>query len=1295
MDINGINNSNFNNIDPRDINKNPGGKIQNTPTSNQRHTDADSPSNPDYWQAVSFKGNSEEFDPEAYMKKRLDEISHNKRYDDTFEGRKKETVEKNMHMLSPFGKEAIDFYTEFINRYNDFDECYPRLFFYVYSSLDNPDEKTNKMLSEIVGQVRSFSFKDKDSAANRIAYIKDVMQNADAEGKDKLYWLYLNRYKISSLDGPYKRDDKEFEEIRAFSNLARFFDDEEKDRFYFYNYSPVLSNTIAHNIEKGYFSSDEIVYLADKIESSWSNKDGEKSTFLELMEYVKNNPESAEYFSRINSKRILKESMMPSEIKSFMLPDNPEDVDYLKDLIFYLTEDKKDDPIFYGYRDFTSFADIINPDNLDDFKKLSERKDCNAISDMVRISRSAVNPKTKVFDSSMLAEMDKFKSRKPDFYDNKYIDHASSQVKKCIDMETGKLSPLALSFMDRYFFRDNPSLVDKLKSFKPFKKFIYYRSSDDKIYKSPEFLWHTEYYLDFMKDNNGHFVERNKEALFKMLDRNTYMTSNDFISFLPKLKDENGILDEEKYDAVSKIMKILNGPDRYNYIWFFRGEAKVCEDFLTSYDKLSPDKTKEILQALNSIYSSKSPAPYVNFPAMVEIAYDESGNKIDENFDFMINLMSADKEIFLLDEKTIKIYKDFLNNELNIQDLSFKEKVRLMNELTKLRASSNLTNDDLIGRIDKTLAEIDSVLNSDNISLSVSKEAKNKFIVEVLSSKNLEANGLSEFENTIKDSIPELKKMNKGLPLTYTKAEFLSDLSKLCDTKEKKDILSSKTEITLSLSNNSEKIEGYEGIINLHKLNRNDEFENSIYEICHKFFYENKINTGDKKLDEALNTIIKAAPEFINTIGKKQHGTHNYALDIHQLLVLANSINNPDYKNLNNMDKTMLKISAIFHDIAKQENTIDKGHQIPSSLYARSIIKKFFNNADTKDRVYELIKNHHWLEEFANAEDKEQISKDLAYRFRRPNDFEIAKIMARADLMAVSDEFYNEHKNALKDKNLDLIQKNLDYFYSTGSVIISDYFIDKKSLQNHIETHNGVEYQVVDFHKIKDDEDLGQYGFMRGRTKKDVQFLVHMVDTKNAKKNLTAVKHLSSPVNGGVLSESLITPYYKRTYENRKYGLILSQINANVMNAKKINQGSGYEKDLSSINYLVFGENAEARKNFRHEFLLNLGIDPDGVSDKEFGEFYKNNIIAKSSFNQFVSGKEYTLGTKTITGEDIKQAIIKFQDSLIDKKEQNHNEIVGYVPKLQAVVAKERSLSSIPDEILEFAKENNLPVVLI
>ena len=51
--------------------------------------------------------------------------------------------------------------------------------------------------------------------------------------------------------------------------------------------------------------------------------------------------------------------------------------------------------------------------------------------------------------------------------------------------------------------------------------------------------------------------------------------------------------------------------------------------------------------------------------------------------------------------------------------------------------------------------------------------------------------------------------------------------------------------------------------------------------------------------------------------------------------------------------------------------------------------------------------------------------------------------------------------------------------------------------------------------------------------------------------------------------------------------------------------------------------------------------------------------------------------------------------SKFSKKEVNHNEIVGYVPKIQAVIAKEKSIDKVPDDVLEFAHENNLPVVLI
>ena len=59
------------------------------------------------------------------------------------------------------------------------------------------------------------------------------------------------------------------------------------------------------------------------------------------------------------------------------------------------------------------------------------------------------------------------------------------------------------------------------------------------------------------------------------------------------------------------------------------------------------------------------------------------------------------------------------------------------------------------------------------------------------------------------------------------------------------------------------------------------------------------------------------------------------------------------------------------------------------------------------------------------------------------------------------------------------------------------------------------------------------------------------------------------------------------------------------------------------------------------------------------------------------------------------EAIEKFQDSLIDKEENRHNEIVGYVPKIEGVIAKANGLDEVPKELLDFAKKNNYPIILI
>ena len=50
---------------------------------------------------------------------------------------------------------------------------------------------------------------------------------------------------------------------------------------------------------------------------------------------------------------------------------------------------------------------------------------------------------------------------------------------------------------------------------------------------------------------------------------------------------------------------------------------------------------------------------------------------------------------------------------------------------------------------------------------------------------------------------------------------------------------------------------------------------------------------------------------------------------------------------------------------------------------------------------------------------------------------------------------------------------------------------------------------------------------------------------------------------------------------------------------------------------------------------------------------------------------------------------------MIDKKELDWNEIVGYVPKINAVISKAESLDKVPKPALDFANENDLPVILI
>ena len=476
-------------------------------------------------------------------------------------------------------------------------------------------------------------------------------------------------------------------------------------------------------------------------------------------------------------------------------------------------------------------------------------------------------------------------------------------------------------------------------------------------------------------------------------------------------------------------------------------------------------------------------------------------------------------------------------------------------------------------------------------------------------------------------------------------------------------------------------------MISLKDLDQNDELEKEIYSHCQDFLYNNEISTDDKKLNKYLNYIIKAFPEFVNIIGKKQHGTHKYSVDIHSLLVLAHSIENPIYKNqLEKEDKITLILTTLLHDIAKQENTIDKAHPKVSAETTKAIVKKIFPNSNFSERIYDFINNHHYLEELSNTDDRERTCKKLAFAFRRPNDLYIAKAIAEADLKSVNEYFFDYYSDCLSADNLYDINHNKFKFNASGNAIFTTPIIyPKKASAKCTETINGTNYTIINLHKIREDEDMGDYGFAKGIRKKDLRFLVHMTD------NLEAVSALENSEIQNLLSETLISPFFNETYGYREYGVFLSQQNTDIINMSKENQGSGNEKNVNS--YLNFIFNDYTRDNFRNELLRRLNIPCNKVKDKDFATFYLDVLAKKNSLSQINPEEEYKIGKYEFTGEELTKALRLTQITFL--KSDKHNEIVGYKPKIKGVIAKVDDPKKISKEVLNFAHRHNYPIILI
>ena len=521
----------------------------------------------------------------------------------------------------------------------------------------------------------------------------------------------------------------------------------------------------------------------------------------------------------------------------------------------------------------------------------------------------------------------------------------------------------------------------------------------------------------------------------------------------------------------------------------------------------------------------------------------------------------------------------------------------------------------------------------------------------------------------------DFEKYSTGIPLSYPRAKFVEDLN----------------EILKNYSDTDKKIIAKQFGFEFTPLGHIDQFPRPVDSfapnltpeqraICEKlnplmekFVYENKVVIPEHpQMQKLLNSIIDMFPEFISVIGKQQHGTHAYSIDMHTLKALKECIEHPNYKNLAQKDKTILHLATLMHDLGKMEAVEDDGHYLQSALYSRNLLEKLSLNREMQERVFNLVENHHWRGELMTGKLDE---KTVAARFRSPKDWELAQIFADADLKGVSEAFYNAKMATMQWDKITKVEEAITQLHKTGIPIFSSKMLNHPIFPS--KTPEGVPY--INIAHATDEQIKKIFG--TNATRDNLTLNVHVCGDKAD--NFNSLRTLSALGNEGHLSTTLISSKNTRTYCYQTRGILLEARPSNVTEAYYCNTTSGTAKDGGAMVRML---NSEGDTKL---YASNFMQDKLDLTPSEYAELYKD--IADKKFQHI---KDIEINGKKISGDAIRKAITEFQENLIMREPDIHNEVCVFNPELKALFALCDSIDEVSEQMKTFAKQHNLPIII-
>lgn len=347
------------------------------------------------------------------------------------------------------------------------------------------------------------------------------------------------------------------------------------------------------------------------------------------------------------------------------------------------------------------------------------------------------------------------------------------------------------------------------------------------------------------------------------------------------------------------------------------------------------------------------------------------------------------------------------------------------------------------------------------------------------------------------------------------------------------------------------------------------------------------------------------------------------------------------------------------HDIGKQEGALDsKGaHSRESAVYANSILDGFVLSQETKERIVNMIRHHHY-----SAENN---SENFGKYFRTSGDATVAKILAQSDYKA---RFGNELPVNKYRQN-----------FENNPMLVHKNPLAAKKYPKVIRTINGKAYEVpvLDCSKLSPDTDMFQYGYPKGTKLKDITVQVHNVT--NASNIANILENYIDPNRDMTLSTSL----RKLTSSDNgygDYGVILS--------TTKMNRGGG------SYDWKINGDFGKGFNAFfvpgggskNPEFTAFRGADIDRNTAYAIDRYFATLNYPSQISSQEIGGRLFT-----------KEELIGIWNQANDNATSvSINEIFALNPKVeQIVIHKQITAEEIPDDLIELSNKYNIPIIIM